>query len=584
MTPNESGIYSSGLKFGLPLRVQPMSEIDKMALEALFQNWKKERAPDESDNEAFERFTIEQILKDADLSDEDIDSGLFGGEDDGGVDAMYFFINRLLIQDETDVPDPALTAELVVIQAKRAKGFSETALDKIRLFTRDLLDFRKPAESLTHLNALARDCIGRFRATYEKILGSPHSLTVTFHYAIDGDTPPNTKIQLKANNLKNEVSAVLSAATVGVKFWECQKLLREARSGPTRQFTLKTTKLFATDDSRAVVCLVQLKELSAFLTDDNGAERRGILEPNVRAYQGSRNAVNTDIRKTLEATDDKDFWWFNNGITILATDHHFTGPKLVVERPQIVNGLQTSKEIFNYLKAGNRDDNRNVLIRVVVPPDEATRNRIIKATNFQTPVPLVSLHATDQLHFDIEDKLKLYGLYYDRRKGEHRDARRAISHIVSIPALAKAVIAILLQRPNDARARPGNLLKDEGAYKQIFNGDYNRNLYVACILIDRQVQEYLKNTSGQALGVRRDLQYYVAMMVACILAKKPSLTDDDVAALFPVVQTQISEPVLADAWGSAFSVYQRLGATDKVSKGVDLVEELRQNLNKRTWD
>jgi hypothetical protein len=103
-----------------------MSEIDKRALQALFQNWKKERAPNVVDAEAFERFTVEQILKDADLSDEDIDSGHFGGEDDGGVDSMYFFINRVLIEDDTDVPDPALTAELVVIQAKHDKSFLRT--------------------------------------------------------------------------------------------------------------------------------------------------------------------------------------------------------------------------------------------------------------------------------------------------------------------------------------------------------------------------------------------------------------------------------------------------------------------------
>jgi hypothetical protein len=92
-----------------------MSQIDINALESNFAKWRQDRAPDEKEFKAFEIYSIEQILKDSDLSDDDIASGNFGGGDDGGVDGMYLFINRNLILDETQLPDPAITVELVII-------------------------------------------------------------------------------------------------------------------------------------------------------------------------------------------------------------------------------------------------------------------------------------------------------------------------------------------------------------------------------------------------------------------------------------------------------------------------------------
>jgi hypothetical protein len=58
--------------------------------------------------------------------------------------------------------------------------------------------------------------------------------------------------------------------------------------------TIDVSKQFTTNHGSAV-CWVRLKSFADFLTDDRGAIRRSILEPNVRDYQGKRNAVNPDI-------------------------------------------------------------------------------------------------------------------------------------------------------------------------------------------------------------------------------------------------------------------------------------------------
>lgn len=424
-----------------------MSDLDVRALEANFDVWKRERAPHLPNDKAFERYCAEHLLKNSDLSDEEIESGLLGGSDDGGIDASYFFINRTLILDETDVPEPAMTASLILIQSKYQGGFGENAVEGMHSFARDLLDYSKPVDQLTYLNSLARDSISRFREKYDQILGSPHDFYIWFCYVTKSDQPPNEKVIKRVENLKAFVVSRISAAKVEFNYYGAVTLLGLARQSPATTLPIQISKHFSTDDG-SVVCLVSLKSFAQFLTDERGEIRRGVLEPNVRDYQGSRNPVNTDIRSTLELADATEFWWLNNGITLLAGSCSLAGNKLTVQKPEIVNGLQTSQEIFAFFKENpEKTDNRHVLIRVIVPPEDQTRNRITKATNFQTTVNPVSLHATDQIHFDIEERLKLYGLFYDRRKGHYRNLRKPISQIVSIHDLARAVIAVVLQEP-----------------------------------------------------------------------------------------------------------------------------------------
>jgi hypothetical protein len=107
-----------------------------------------------------------------------------------------------------------------------------------------------------------------------------------------------------------------------------------------------------------------------------------MLEPNVRDYQGVKNVVNRAIRQSLAEPTSPEFWWLNNGVTILATKCSVVGNLVVIERPEIVNGLQTSYEIFQFFKSHTeKPDARNVLVRVIVPPNEQVRSKIIRATN-----------------------------------------------------------------------------------------------------------------------------------------------------------------------------------------------------------
>jgi AIPR protein len=555
-----------------------LSAWDVQGLEANFEGWRKERAPDMGADKAFELYAVEQVLRDADLTDEEIDAGLVGGSDDGGIDGIYFFVNRTLIQDETEVPDPALSADLVIIQAKNHNGFSEDVVEKIGTFTRDLFDYSKPADAFTYFSQSVRDAISNFREKYKSILGSQHSFSVRFYYVTKSDNDPHPKVTKRADGVKALVKDNFSAAHVEFNFWGCKRLLAEARTTPKKQFVLDVFKDFSTPD-KSVVCLVKLTSYVQFLRDEHGSLRKSLLEPNVRDYQGKRNPVNTDIRTTLETASDKEFWWFNNGITILADDCSIAGDKLTITNPEVVNGLQSSQEIFSYFASKpDASDARHVLVRVIVLADEQTRNRVIKATNFQTTVDPLSLRSTEQVHFDIEERLKLYDLFYDRKKGKYRNLRKSISKIISIRSLAQSLIAIVLQRPNDARGGPQKLLNQDDQYKRVFSDTVDRDLYVVCALIDKQVEAFLE-TQTLSKEERRDSRYYVDMVVCCELLKNAKPLPKDIAGLLTVSVAGLNEADLNAATTSVLKRYKSLGSSDKTAKGPDLTKRLIEDLS-----
>jgi AIPR protein len=551
-----------------------MSQIDINALESNFAKWRQDRAPDEKESKAFEIYSIGQVLKDADLSDDEVAAGNFGGGDDGGVDGMYLFINRNLILDETELPDPAITVELVIIQAKYQKSFTEDTIQKLDSFCRDLLDFSKGEDKLTLYNSSARDAIIRFREKYNQVMGSPHSLKISFHYTTKSIDQPNHKIDTRVENLKVYIKSQLSAAEVIFEFWDCAKMLASARAIPKQEAVIEITNNFSTDDG-SVVCLLSLNNFAAFLTSERGELKTSILEPNVRDYQSKANPVNKDIRATLNNSSSKEeFWWLNNGITLLAEKCAIIGNKVTITKPEIVNGLQTSHEVFEFFHANpGRKDPRKILLRIIVAPEERSRNNIIQATNSQTPVSRFQLKATDRIHFDIEDRLKLYGLFYDRRKGENKRCQRPISKIVSIPLLAQAVIAVLLQRPSDARGRPQTLLNKPETYDQIFNETYNRDVYAVCIMLDRQVRDYLERGQLQR-DARRDIRYYMTMLVACELTKSSTPDINAIAGILKDCNKLIDDSILSKCQENSMKVYSELGANDKAAKSPQMQEKI----------
>src|SRR5271170_233256 len=208
-----------------------------------------------------------------------------------------------------------------------------------------MLSYNKPVDEMAYLNSKAQDAITNFREKYnDEVMGNPHTLSVHFHYACKADSlpGPKDKINIRGNSLKSYIKSILSSADVHFTLWNAKKLHETAKTFADSTIILPVMESFSTKDG-STVCLVKLTGFAdRLLMKDNGEMQTKFLEPNVRDYNGLKNPVNTQIRTTLQSPGtNEEFWWLNNGITILADECPVDGHKAKIKNPEIVNGLQT---------------------------------------------------------------------------------------------------------------------------------------------------------------------------------------------------------------------------------------------------
>ena len=537
------------------------------------------------ESQFFEFFAAKQILKKFDFNDEEVENGVLGNGNDGGCDAIYTLCNDLYITDgmvNAFKPGKGSEITLVIIQAKRETFFGEDAIMKWKTITNNLLElYVDDSVYSTRYNEDVLAAFALFRELYEKLLRNNPSLNIEFYYAsFASEAHPNVRAQ--AQELQSVVRELFPSKKTSVKvhFWGAEELLSavQSQSGHTRRLQLAEVPINM-DVNQDYVALVNLAQYYQFMVDENGRLRKYIFEANVRDYQG-HNAVNRDIQNTLVSCSKEDFWWLNNGVTIIADEVvHASKKELVLTEPDVVNGLQTSNEVFNYFQE-NPDrlasDNRNILIRIVVPEDEESRDKIILATNNQTNIPKSSLRANDPIHWQIELYLKNRGLYYDRRKNFYKNQGCKNAEIVSVSFLAQCMISLLLQKPNYARARPSTLLIDDETYNKLYTENQDLDVFYNAAKLGKQVELCIKQADDFTRAEKNDILFYVVYYSVANLTGRSQIRSSDIINLdFDV----LTNDYILEIATIVFSEYKRLGGDGKVAKGPELIEALTSRLS-----
>jgi hypothetical protein len=387
------------------------------------------------EDESFELFAFEQALKNEELSPEEVADGQVGGGDDGGIDGVYCFLNGNLVAEDSEVleetfdpttvrREPDLT--LVVVQAKRTASFAETPFEKLQATLTEMLALARSEEQLGELfSASVIERFAIFRGAWQKLSTRHPRIAVRIFCASKGDTEDiNAKVVTRADRLTEQVVAAVPKATADVAFLGARELVDLA--GREKPYTLELVYRENATDANSHVALVALADYFAFITDEAGALRRYIFDWNVRDYEGDVE-VNREITQGLRNRGSPQFWWLNNGVTIICSQASTLGRTFTLDDVQIVNGLQTSVTIYEYLKSVPDDDparDRSVLVRIIVTGDHDTRDRVIRATNRQTAVSQASLRATDQIQRDIEQYFIREEWFYERRKNYYRNQGR----------------------------------------------------------------------------------------------------------------------------------------------------------------
>lgn len=537
----------------------------------------------ESFSDYFELYTASQILKDYDVTYSDIEYSIVGDGGDGGVDSFYTFLNGELIKEDTDYSKTGKhnKIEVVIIQSKTSKSFGEDAIIKFNEVTRDLFNISTNIGSDSLKRRYNDDLRGRvsiFRDVYSNLMKSFPDLTFSYYYSTLGEEiHPN--VVDKGNILKETILKMFTGSKFSLEFVGASNLVELNRKVKSTSRMMELAESPIATVSGSYLCLVNLKKYYDFISD-NDSLSRSIFESNVRDHNGDV-VVNLSIQETL-TSGKEDFWFLNNGVTVITSKAVLAGKTLTIENPQVVNGLQTSHEIYNYFS--NLDDTaqevRNLLVRVICEGNAESKDKIIRATNSQTSIPPASLRSADVIHRDIEDFFKANGYFYDRRKNFYKNEGKPASRIVSIPYLSQCVITTVLLQPNNARARPSTLINDNTRYEQIFNKKYPLSLYLNSYLILKRCTELLKAYSFDSKRDFNNVIYHTAMAVVLKLAIADEKQNNIPRFVSGFDSVRITDEYFRDVFSLVLNEYQKLGADDTAAKGTDFVTNIIKSLGK----
>lgn len=530
----------------------------------------------------FEFFSASQILKNQGLSDDEVDNGIVGKGLDGGCDSIYLFLNNLLITPDVvehiSVPKDSIL-EMIIIQSKKTTSFGEDAVMKWKTISGNLLDLSKTTTDFTaRYNADVLEAFTTFRDTYTRLITSRVKLKFRFYYAtLASELHPNVIQQ--AEELKDTIKGLFPNAVVEVTFVDSDTLFDMYNAVIENRVNLKFADIPISPNQKNYIALVDLKSYFNFIVNDEGDVRKSFFDSNVRDYQGKNN-VNSSISETLHRADDNDFWWLNNGVTVLASEATLVNNReLQIVNPEIVNGLQTSMEIYNYFSE-NREalesEKRSILLRIIVPDNEESRDQIIFATNNQTNIPKATLRVTDPIHLQIEMYFKSRGLFYDRRKNYYKNQGRKPAEIVGVSFLAQCLITIFLKKPDYARARPSTLLNDEKTYNELYEKNNDLEVFYRVALLGKKIKKNVRSGSEYSSAEKSDILYYVLYAVIADVLGKKNIAPADIKNLD---MDSVTDTLIKDIRNRVYEIYKQHGGNGRVAKSAEFIQYIDNMLN-----
>ncbi len=223
---------------------------------------------------------------------------------------------------------------------------------------------------------------------------------------------------------------------------------------------------------RTVIGVIPAQELID-LVKVNGSEgqiNEEVFHENIRLYKPTHN-VNKEIIETAKSEDNYQFFYLNNGVTLICDKFIFTpntrNPQVAMENIRIINGGQTTHSLFEVYKETPRAiDNIDLLLRICeVRQEDAISKRISQTTNNQIPVANRDLRSNDQVQKKIQKGMEELGYYYERKPNEHRDKPK--SKVINNELAGQLIMAYHLGMPSEAKN--SKILVFTSKYDDIFD-------------------------------------------------------------------------------------------------------------------
>lgn len=340
------------------------------------------------------------------ISDRDFDKYYFDGQNDGGIDFGYIDGNSAYI-----------------IQTKFSQSPKKSSPEMI------MREIEKICKTL--LFGGASDSVSDFlRRVKEKNISTIELIWLTT------DIIPSDTI----SDIKRHLDSQLKNSQYKLNFYVIDKnrlemFIYDVIHGYVPNVGIKelqfvSGQVFEVDDNnvKALCGTIRIYDILNWFNSDENQDMDRFLQKNVRHFIAS-SKVNREI-VTSYATEPSWFWYKHNGIIIFVDDLSFNHETNIVSlrNPQVVNGGQTLKALFECYKKGNCETNdARVLVRIYKFPFESTETydvsvEIIKALNSQNAIKPSDLRVPDPRQVRLERLFLQVGQRYNyiRKRGDQK--------------------------------------------------------------------------------------------------------------------------------------------------------------------
>lgn len=215
-----------------------------------------------------------------------------------------------------------------------------------------------------------------------------------------------------------------------------------------------------------------------------------LLSRNLRYYIRKRD-IDDSINNTINNEPDQ-FWFRNNGITVVCDDFRVDGKIVHLKDFSVVNGGQTTTLIHRSRQI-TKDSDLFLPCKIIrsVGHDADEKNQFIldiaKATNSQKPIKQIDLKANAPEQVRFNNSMRAVGVFYQTKRGERVPSNFKLDYeTADLAKVGKLCLAGIFQIPAASRSKPSSLYL-ERFYNPVFQKD---QLQIASIVKELLYVDY----------------------------------------------------------------------------------------------
>lgn len=454
-----------------------------------------------------------------------------------GIDGIVIIVNDKLVSEESDLGKFGQTENIKIkigfVQSTIQNSFNE---QKLSAFTDEVVKFLSGNSVIEPYTSVYRKLLDDTGNFIDRIQETPkislfflsartnHSLEehkfisekskITSRGDIENKCQLDGFYILQKEEIKNEYEKISKYHSVQLKFEN-------------------NIQLSAVQDVElSLLATIKFSELKKLiLTPDNNLKDKLFIE-NVRNYIGN-TPVNSDIRTTLDNISQRNYFPFlNNGLAIICDKierHPVKDKEFILTFPRIINGCQTTNELFKKYKELSNDniDDVEVVAKIISTNNHELKKMIIHSANNQNSIDkdlqsLNSFHENIEVYFSGKETNSLK-LYFERLRGQHANIIPPYSKI-DIETLARIYISVFLRKPHEMKSNALSIIEKFQKEGKLFRNNHPEEQYYYCGILWYWFNHLLLNSFFIMKSKTMDMH----LLMACdIILEKKGFTSID---------------------------------------------------------